>query len=210
MYPRTYKKKYKNTQGGFSLVELMVSLTIFAIVMTVSIGTLLVMIDANSKAQSLYSVMTNLSFAVDNITRNIRTGNEHYCDPSVSATGNGNALPGGSPGGLDCAEGHAIAFSPGTYSGGVERIGYRYIDGKSIEQKQDMTAAPGSWINITGDEVTITAFDVVVANTDTYWGGGDMEQPEISLFIKGYVNNGLDTNTDFSLQTKVVRRILDY
>ena len=39
---------------GFTLIELMVSLTVFSIVMVVSIGTLLIMIDSNAKAQALY------------------------------------------------------------------------------------------------------------------------------------------------------------
>ena len=42
---------------GFTLIELMVSITIFSIVMLISVGALLSIIDANRKDQSLKSVM---------------------------------------------------------------------------------------------------------------------------------------------------------
>ena len=89
---------------GFTLVELMVSLTIFSIVMMVSTGTLLVLIDVNAKAQALYSATSNLSFALDSMTREMRTGYHYYCDDSNGQTGEElpPTIPGGDPT-RDCA-----------------------------------------------------------------------------------------------------------
>jgi prepilin-type N-terminal cleavage/methylation domain-containing protein len=67
---------------GFTLVELMVSLTVFSVVMLISTGVLLVMIDVNAKGQALYSSYSNLTFALDSMTREIRTGRNYYCGSS--------------------------------------------------------------------------------------------------------------------------------
>ncbi|MEL6804355.1 MAG: type II secretion system protein, partial [Bacteroidota bacterium] len=72
---------------GFSLIELLVSVSIYIVVITMAVGTLLVLIDANAKAQNMQDVMTNLTFAIDSMTREVRTGRGYYCsdtDPGVS------------------------------------------------------------------------------------------------------------------------------
>src|SRR3989338_2524865 len=50
---------------GFTLVELIVSIGLFAIVMLISVGALLALTGANRKAQALQSVMNNLNVALD-------------------------------------------------------------------------------------------------------------------------------------------------
>lgn len=201
------RKRSVSVQKGFSLVELMVSLAIFSIVMTTAIGTLVVMIDANAKSQALYSAMTNLSFALDSITRHIRTGNTYHCaswnDQSID-----DYLDGSNVISHDCAGGHtAIAF---TRNIDGKRIGYR-LNGAGIEQRIES----GSWIPITsgaqqsGLTVDIQTFNIVVDNTDTT-SGGDLVQPNVSLLVAGEVTNGLDTPTAFRLQSNVTPRILDY
>ena len=189
---------------GFSLIELMVSLSIFAIVMTTSIGTLLVMIDASAKAQALYSVMTNLSFALDNVTRNIRTGYEHRCQMNLGDT---TTL---SPSNNDCSWGDAIIFNRMNDN---YRTAYRLNNG-ALEQKE-CSPPPGvsctGWRRLTGTEVMIDNFQVEVSGSDNGAdAGNDTNQPVITLVVTGHVNNGLETDTDFSLQTRVTKRVLDY
>ncbi len=203
-------KKMRDMQSGFSLVELMVSLTIFSIVMTVSIGTLLVLIDANAKAQALYSSMTNMSYVMDSITRNIRTGYDHYCGP-ISASQSQENTARFTPGSNDCTNGgvESIAF---TRESDDIRIGYR-LKNNRIEQNVatdvNNTRTKG-WVAVTADDVRVDSFEFKVVGTDDAVNDGDSTQPRISLFIDGKVNNGLETDTDFSLQTTVTGRILDY
>lgn len=189
------------TSSGFSLIELMVSMTIFAIVMTISIGTLLVLIDANAKAQALYQSMTNLSFAVDSITRNLRTANSYYCHSSSGVSGSSGWGEGET---RDCDNQNGIIF---TRERDGKRIAYRYNSTyQSIEQK----VFSGDWIRLTSSDVHITVFTISVNGTEDLYTLGDTEQPRISILIKGYVENGLDTNTDFVLQSNVTQRILNY
>ncbi|TAK58179.1 prepilin-type N-terminal cleavage/methylation domain-containing protein [Patescibacteria group bacterium] len=62
---------------GFSLIEIMVSLAIFAIVVVVATGALLTTIDATKKAQATQTVLTNLNLALEGMTREIRTGSSY-------------------------------------------------------------------------------------------------------------------------------------
>ncbi len=64
----------KKSQKGFTLIEMMVSVSIFAIVVMISMGAIFTVVDSNKKAQSLKSVMNNLNFALETMTRTIKTG----------------------------------------------------------------------------------------------------------------------------------------
>ena len=76
-----------NSRSGFTLVEMIVAIAVFSVIMTISVGTLLAMVDANRKAQSLKSVIDNLNFAVENMSRNMRVGTLYHCETTGSVTG---------------------------------------------------------------------------------------------------------------------------
>lgn len=72
----------KNSNRGFTLVELIVSLGLFAFVMSISTGAYLIMIASNRQAQAVATGINNLSYALDAMTRNIRTGYNYACSDS--------------------------------------------------------------------------------------------------------------------------------
>lgn len=72
-----------NKALGYTLIELMVAVGLFALVMTLVTGSYLVMIGINRNVQSVSTGINNLSFALEDMTRNIRTGTNYS-----SATGN--------------------------------------------------------------------------------------------------------------------------
>lgn len=202
---------HQSSARGFTLIELMVSLSIFAIVMTISVGTLLILIDVNAKAQALYSSTTNLAYALDSITREIRTGFRYNCQ--VSSGASGETLP-ASPPVNDCDSGYAGDFITFTREKDSVRIGYRrneVSDGSGtrgvIEQK--IAGGSGNWIQMTSSDVNVETFSVVVENSNTYVLGSDKDQPVVILHIKGTVSNGLDTATEFNIQSRIVQRRFD-
>ena len=70
-----FKKSNKtNFKNGFTLVELLVAVSLFVVVSTVSIMALITIKEANAKAQVKRNVLSNLSFAVENMARNLRVG----------------------------------------------------------------------------------------------------------------------------------------
>jgi prepilin-type N-terminal cleavage/methylation domain-containing protein len=62
---------------GYTLVELMVAIGLFALVMTLASGTYLVMIHINQQVQSIATGIDNLAFALETMTRDIRTGTDY-------------------------------------------------------------------------------------------------------------------------------------
>ena len=87
--------KYSNQKAGFTLIEMIVSLGVFSGVITIAIGALLMLVAANDQLQGEQSVMTNLSFALDSMTREIRTGTDYYCDSAAQDNGNNNIFSSG-------------------------------------------------------------------------------------------------------------------
>lgn len=205
MHIHLQKQKRKHHERGFTLVEMMVSLMVFSIVMTISVGTLLIMIDVNAKAQALYSSMTNVSFALDSMTREIRMGYGYYCDVSEEV----DFLPDQSLVN-DCDDAdeprNFISFTRGRDGA---QFAYRLQEDEEgvgyIEQNENDT-----WIAITSTkDIDIDTFELIVGGTETFVDGGNTEQPYVDVFIKGTLSNGLDVDTDFSVQTRIVQRRLD-
>jgi prepilin-type N-terminal cleavage/methylation domain-containing protein len=201
----------KIRHAGFSLVELMVSLSIFSIVMTIAMGTLLILIDANAKAQAISSAMTNLTFAIDSVTRNIRTGANYHCTSAASLNG---ALPTNSNVQSCTTANTAIVFTPGNAS--TTRVAYR-LNNDRVEQRIDRTSGgsvvEGSWVPITSDvppvQVTVDTLKFIVEGArDT--SVNDFLQPRITMLIAGSVENGLKTPTPFEVQSRVTQRVLNY
>lgn len=69
-------RKINSTQKnkGFTLIELLVSIALFSIVVTITISSIVTIVDANKKARSLMTVMNNLNMAVDAISRSFTMG----------------------------------------------------------------------------------------------------------------------------------------
>lgn len=189
------------TQHGFSLIELLVSLSLFTVVILMAVGTLLVLIDANAKAQSTQDVMMNLTFALDSMTREIRTGRSYYCTDTLPSSISEDST-------LDCVEGTGLSIVEGgsslTAGTGGSRIAYRLADG-AVERR----VGDGSWLPLTSDVVTITDMYFTVTGTDTYSESADLEQPTVTVFIEGTAGERADARSNFSIQTTVTRRTLD-
>lgn len=66
-------KRHKN-QKGFTLVEMMVAVSIFVIVAFIVVSTLLTMSYAYKKAQKMRLIMDNFNFALQAMSLNIREG----------------------------------------------------------------------------------------------------------------------------------------
>ena len=178
----------KNTKKGFSLIELLVSVSIFTVVMTVSIGTLLSLIDANRKAQTLASITNNLNFALDSMTRTIRTGHTYNC------TDNPNSLPAGVNDCTTGASGFVFTDSAG------QRVGYR-MSGGSIERN----VASGGWIPLTAPEITITDMQFYLNGSTV----ADAVQPFVTISIQGETDIIANAESSFDIQTSVTQRFLD-
>lgn len=191
------------TNQGFSLIELLVSMALFIVVLTMGIGALLVLINANVKAQNTQESVSNIQFALDSMSREIRTGFAFYCSNGVETTGGMNIH-------RDCNKGTYLSIIEGgkSLTKGVNnrRIAYRFNSSAgSIERK----VGTGSWVRLTSPTIDITSMHFNVANSSTKSNDGNSLQPNVTIFIEGVVAGVGDTSSEFMLQTTVTKRVLD-
>lgn len=72
---------------GFTLIEIMVAISIFAIVAFITTTTLLVVLDANRRANAWRSIMENVNFAVDSMSYKLKFGTNYEIYPQGSTGG---------------------------------------------------------------------------------------------------------------------------
>lgn len=200
---------YTKQNRGFTLIEMLVSLALFAIVVTTSVGTLLVLIDANAKAQSIQIAINNLSFALDSMTRQMRTGTDFYCGNNIATIQSSGNLRTGR---RDCTSGgEGIAF---TDSRTGERIGYAIQgpnpQGTEILRKVDVpSGSSGSWLSMTGDNIVVTELGFWVSGAADSLSDGDEFPPAITIYIEAEVGDVSGLGSTYQVQTTVTQRQYD-
>src|SRR6185369_2894245 len=78
-------QKNKGMKRGFTLIEMMVSLSVFSIVLLFSLSSIVSVLDANHKSQTLRTVMDNLNTTLDTMTRKIRFSTNYHCGTGPAA-----------------------------------------------------------------------------------------------------------------------------
>ncbi len=196
--PSTFNLQPKK---GFTLIEMMVAVAIFAIVMMIGVGALLSLIQTNKRAQAINSVMNNLNAAIETMSRTIRVGTTYHCRTSTAVPGQGQlAVP------QDCAAGGGLlfAFEPSSGTGSVDdQVVYR-IMGTTLQRSLTSGRPASSWVDLTAPEVSVDSFEVFVVGSVA----GDGIQPRALMKIKGsaLVPGGV---TNFTVQASVVQRLID-
>lgn len=185
----------RNNRAGFTLIEMLVAVSIFSIVMTISVGTLIVLLSAAGVAQTAQTLTSNLSFAFDSMSRHIRTGYDYYCTSTV--TPNGNALPVGT---LDCVGGEAVFVFTEGESG--DRVAYRFDASTDALYRK---VESGSWLRLTSEEIAIDSFLFVLDGST----GGDSTQPTVRMLLSASAAAGVPEVTPFYLQTTVTSKQLN-
>jgi prepilin-type N-terminal cleavage/methylation domain-containing protein len=203
------------TNAGFSLIELLVSIALFSVVITMSVGTMIVLLDANAKAQNMNVLMTNLSFALNSMSREIRTGFSYHCDYSaveaaiptpietndcpdggtrLSVVETDNSLTGGPRGSYDIGSRVTYYYVPSYFSNG---------NGAILRRVGTRGALP-----LTSEEINITEFSLLVVGADPGPLDG-AHSPRVRLLIAGEAGEIEGLDTSFRLQTTVTQRLLD-
>lgn len=215
----TRHKKDMRSKGGFLLVEMLVAVFLFSIVMFVSLGAVLTLVDANRKNQNTKSVVNNLTLVINSMVKTIAVSTGYYCGEA------NNGYDGSSTN--DCpTQGEAedaITFlfnEDGNNNGELDVYRYRfeavYPDGSGRITRSIDSTNNNQFIPITAPEVHITKLRFLVSDTaplvvSTSDGSaaGDTNQPKVVMYLEGYAGTKQNTESSFRIQTTISQRTLD-
>lgn len=212
----TAKPTRTKSQGGFTLIEMIVSVALFAIVMVVAVGALLSLTGANKKAQAIQSVMNNLNITVDGMVRNIRMGTKFHCGVGDYSGASSDNCAGGNTG-------FTFTCNPATATCAFNGSRWTYQFACPVALNGDGTCPSGGYITrsqdggaaarLTAPEVSIQklVFYVVGAIPGKAPGGGnDLIQPTVIMVVTGTAGGqNVRTQTFFHIQATAVQRELD-
>lgn len=177
------KNNYKNQNSkGFTLMEVMVSVTIFTIIVTIGMGALITIFKTLQKTRADRQVIDSISYVMDTMTRRIRTGKD-FQDSDIGI-------------GIKFVDqdGYTVQFY-NDVDNGISRI--YMIDGSS-----DTEVLP---VDITPENFEVDGFIFEIIGTNP----SDDVQPVVAINLKGIVING-QQKSKLAVQTIVSQRLLDF
>ena len=190
------KADSRKLTAGFTLVEMIVAVALFAVVMLVAVGALLSLTGANRKAQALQSVMNNLNIALDGMVRNVRMGTSYHCGAGTQPV-------------RDCVNGDtSFAFQPFCDPSTCDQAsqGFWIYSYDPSTKRIYRSESGGPPVPITAPEVSIESMTFYVVGTTR----GDATQPKVLVVIKGEAGAlGGKTQTTFHIEATAVQRELD-
>ena len=175
---------------GFSLIEVIVSIALFSIILTVALGGLLLVIDANRKAKAIKLVVNNLNLAMESMSRELRVGS-NICDTEGGTGSSCNTTSLGS---------EQIFF---TTDRGEDNSMFE-IAGDAVFRRIGPNAAGNPALKLTGSDVTVDNLRFYIRGI----GPGDDIQPSVVIVLNGHATQA-DQLVEFDIQTTVSQRKLE-
>jgi len=179
-------QKKNNSSRGFTLIEMMVAVSIFVIVAFIVTSTLLTMSSAYKKAQKMRVLMDNLSFSIQEMSLTFREGKNYSCQNSGCELIPASSWIGGGSGKV-CFK----KFDRGDGTSGILRCeGDCASCGSSLDGSYDMISPE---INI--QNLSFNVLPLI--------GGGTRR---VVINIRGLAGQGTKYETDFNIQTTAAQR----
>lgn len=178
---------------GFTLVELIVSVGLFAIVVTITMTAYLRLISIERRSRATNDVVTNLSFVVDSMARGIRTGTGYQCD-----------------GGTNCASGTKFSFvdenGQNTTYLLVPTANGNYV-GECLTAAAFCTTTSNPLPTpVTDPNIAIQALNFTVIGSQR----GDGIQPQVTFTIQGSTRiDARSAPVVFTIESGATQRYLD-
>ncbi len=191
---QTKNHKLKTTKG-FTLIEMMVAVSLFSVVMLISTGSLLSLIDASKRAQAIQSIMSNMNTSLDGMVRAMRMGQAY----SVSD------------------DGLELSFTPFGKDPNVlgDRWTYSFVEYSSGpgEARGRLYKKYRPYGFISSITVPLTSENVDIDYVKFYKSSdvdGDTRQPRVVMIVQGKAGFGKRaTLTKFNIQASATQRLLD-
>ena len=178
----------KNNNAGFTLIEVMVAVSIFATVVIIGIGSLITVNKAYDQSKAQRVVIDNVSFVLDSMAREIRTGGRYTDDSNPTAPG-------------DFSVASTSEFSFESYDG--EEIWYYLDDSDPL--------FPVIVKSIDGDLFVLTPASIKVQKLRFLIDEGDQANPRQPYVTIQITAEGSDSGqrSSVTMQTSVSQRLLN-
>ncbi|MES2225089.1 MAG: prepilin-type N-terminal cleavage/methylation domain-containing protein [Patescibacteria group bacterium] len=200
--------KKPSPQSGFTLVELLVSLALFTVIVVAAVGSLYTVNQAAVRVNGMRTVLDNLNFATEAMSRTIRTGQNIVCGGVNNQTGIASCAVGNSNGPGKEISLESTIDAPAA-DGTPTKIAYRWrrdnASGNNEIQKcvvVNNSVIEDNCVSMTAPEINIQRMDFYVNGADV----GDGLQPGVMLIIQGEAHIGADELAPFSIQTFISQR----
>jgi type II secretory pathway pseudopilin PulG len=193
------RNKNNKKTGGYTIIETMISVSLFTIIVTIALGSLLNANLLHKKSQNMRSILDNLSFVMEDMSRNLRVGYDYHCiDDGNFVLVNPHS----------CVVGGGISFK--------SALGGQWVYYISPDEKI-FKIVNGATVQLTPDEIKISpasSFTVVGAEPPEYDDDGNLTstddtQPFVTIKLVGKIKLQNNVETPFSLQTSVSQRKID-
>ncbi|MGB8815633.1 MAG: type II secretion system protein [Minisyncoccia bacterium] len=192
--------KNKNFKKGFTLVEMLVAIAVFMMVVTVAMSALMSIINANRKARAIQSVVSNVNFVVESISRDIRMGSGYYCGTVQDGT--------------DCSTGIGSQSINYLSPDGITKVYYYFTPPTESEKgflskctlTEDSCDVSGN--TLPAGYARITSPDTNILSLKFYVVKGSDVQPKVIIMMEGQAGGLTDTKSTFNLQTTASQRAI--
>lgn len=187
------------SRAGFTLVELLVSMSLFAVVIIVAVGAVLALARASDRSAAIITAIHNLDYAVEQMGRTIRVGTSYYCSNGVHPISKEQQ---------DCGWGNSKSGLSFTDKDD-QRIVYSLNGARGSLDRENLSRVPHQTFSITSPEIFIENLSFNVIGSSLF----DDLQPRVLIRIKGRtIIPGLkdEDQVHFNLQTSVSQRVPDF
>lgn len=205
------------------MIETLVSLAIFSVIMVVTGGLILAVLNSNKQNQAINGVVNNLNYSIESMVRDIKTGYSYKCNydelaPDALIISNFKELP------HNCTPGSAITNITliSTITGAETLVRYDFIpavtDSSGYIQKTTYSLAGSASVypltdrqNIDIQQLSfkvdagIPLYENDIQNTAVDETGPS--QPYVFVLIKGTAKVNAINISDFFVQTYVSQRL---
>lgn len=205
-------KKIQKNKSGFTLIEVLVSLSLFSVVLVIVGGTIVSVIDINKRNQATSSVVNNLNYSIDSMIRDIKTGYLYKCNYDESFTIESMKASNNKGEGI-CSDEDGITLIS-TISGKDTVVNYKWInptESNGYIEKTVYGDSPISYSVTDKNSVNIESLKFTVKNPDALDCDIDCDygQPSVFVAIKGKAGNQNIDVSKFYVQTFISQRVIN-
>lgn len=184
------------TTRGFTLIEMIVSMSIFIVTILIIVGALISLENASRKARTVRVVTDNMSAALDSMSRNVRMGTYLHCGCSAPYD-----TPQNCPMTNDEGAGGDVCLAFESQRGDPSIATDQYVYRLNANRIERSTDGGATFLALTAPELNVTTLRFYVTGTEY-----DDNQPYVTMVIRGQASTTPKTATEFNIQTTIGER----